>query len=293
MKWVYATLVASLLLILRSSTAFIAGTSGSFSKVSNLRGSASERPSPEAKALPVGVTSVLLLAGACGAFVASRRSQSATTLFATRTEWYRKVKRASGDRAVFDVTLTKPFGVKLERFPDLKNGGYKGVGISQIVPDGNTDLLNRKVCLEESDPGMWVLEGDKVIGVEGTICEDADLDEIVSLVQAAGEQVTLTLVRDTRKGPIKVILLPGGQTATVRRGSRLSAAAEYAFGKELKYGCIDGWCGTCWHRERTTDGVFKPCCDLLTGDWDNVMPLVLTPKPEKAGDATFLKPRGE
>merc|ERR1712008_633370 len=92
-------------------------------------------------------------------------------------------------------------------------------------------------------------------------------------------------------GPIKVVLLPEGFMKTVRRGARLSCAAEAAAGKELKYGCIDGWCGTCWHRERTTDGVFKPCCDQLTGDWDNVMPLVLTPKPEKAGDSTLLNPR--
>jgi len=31
---------------------------------------------------------------------------------------------------------------------------------------------------------------------------------------------------------------------------------------------------------------------VLTGEWDNVMPLVLYPKPEKAGDSTFLAPRG-
>ena len=55
---------------------------------------------------------------------------------------------------------------------------------------------------------------------------------------------------------------------------------------------MDGWCGTCWHRERVTGWLFKPCSDLITTDWDNVMPMVLFPKPEKAGDATLLKPRG-
>ena len=93
-------------------------------------------------------------------------------------------------------------------------------------------------------------------------------------------------------------------------------------------------CGTCWHRERTTGWLFKPaasaacstacvvreksedlrpCSDMITSDWDNVMPMalprhklrffrrvtdlfwcleVLFPKPEKAGDATLLQPRG-
>jgi len=106
------------------------------------------------------------------------------------------------------------------------------------------------------------------------------------------DDVKLTLMRNTRKGPIKVVMMPEGNVATVRRNAKLAQAAEFAAGRELKYGCIDGWCGVCWHRERATNGIFKPCCDVLTGDWDNVMPLVLYPKPEKAGDSTFLKPRG-
>ena len=54
----------------------------------------------------------------------------------------------------------------------------------------------------------------------------------------------------------------------------------------------------------------RPCSDMITSDWDNVMPMaplrepnpslalhpclveVLFPKPEKAGDATLLQPRG-
>lgn len=237
---------------------------------------------------------LLALGLACAALASARgRAAGAVALQATRTQWYRKVKRISNDRALFDVVVPKPMGVKLERIPDFKKGGFAGVGISEVVAGGSADELNKRVCITEEDSGMWVLEGDRVIAINGEDTKDASIEDCVKIVMDSdNDAVTLTLCRNTRKGPIKVIIMPGGEQATVRRSSRLSAAAEYAAGQELKYGCIDGWCGTCWHRERTTDGIFKPCCDVLTGDWDNVMPLVLTPKPERAGDSTMLKPRG-
>merc|ERR550525_232715 len=98
--------------------------------------------------------------------------------------------------------------------------------------------------------------------------EDATIEDIVQIVGLSGDTVKLTLMRNTRKGPIKVVMMPAGKSATVRRNARLSSAAEYVEGRELKYRCIDGWCGTCWHRERATNGIFKPCCDVLTGEWD-------------------------
>jgi len=222
------------------------------------------------------------------AWVANKRMRGAAVARRglSRTEWYRKVKRVGADQAVFDVTIPKPLGLKMEIFPQRS-----GVGISEIVKDGNTDKVNQDVILNETE-GMWVLEGDRVMAVNGEDTDDSNIEEVVELIIAAGDSVTLTLMRNTRKGPIKVIYLPENLQATVRRGARLSSAAEAAIGRELKYGCIDGWCGTCWHRERTTNGIFKPCCDVLTGDWDNVMPLVITPKPEKAGDSTYLNPRG-
>lgn len=219
-----------------------------------------------------------------------RWQRVATALRVTsRIEWYRKVKRIGGDQAIFDVTIPKPLGIKMQKFPQRS-----GVGISEIFADSNTDKLNRRVCVDdEPGSGMWVLEGDRIMAINGADTENGDIEQVIKLVgQSEGNTITLTLMRNTRKGPIKIVLLPEGFTQTVRRGSRLSAAAEAAAGQELKYGCIDGWCGTCWHRERTTNGIFKPCCDVLTADWDNVMPLVISPKPEKAGDSTFLNPRG-
>ncbi|CAE7268044.1 dcsD [Symbiodinium sp. CCMP2456] len=216
------------------------------------------------------------------------RARKSTALRATRVEWFRKVKRISGDRAVFDVSIPKPLGLALEAFPD-----GRGVGISSITPESNADQLNRKVCITEEDNGMWVLEGDRVIGINGTETVDSTVEDIAKLVgESEGDSVTLTLVRNTRNGPIKVVIMPEKKFATVRRNARLSSAVEFALGREIKYGCIDGWCGTCWHRERTTGWLFKPCSDMITSDWDNVMPMVLFPKPEKAGDATLLQPRG-
>ncbi|CAE7474344.1 unnamed protein product [Symbiodinium natans] len=187
-----------------------------------------------------------------------------------------------------DPSPRKPLGLTLEAFPD-----GRGVGVSAITPESNADQLNRKVCITEEDTGMWILEGDRVIGVNGTETVDAQVEDIARLVgESEGDSVTLTLVRNTRSGPIKVVIMPDKKVATVRRNARLSSAVEFALGREIKYGCIDGWCGTCWHRERTTGWLFKPCSDMITSDWDNVMPMVLFPKPEKAGDATLLQPRG-
>lgn len=259
-----------------------------------LRALRGERPTgPETSEAGFGIpTAGALALGASAVALLRRRTESPVALRATRVEWFRKVKRISGDRAVFDVTIPKPMGIVLEYLPD-KKGGLRGVGISEIVQDGNAYELNKKVCVTEEDEGMWILEGDRIIGVNGIETVDASIDEIARIVgESEGDSVSLTLCRNTRLGPIKVVLMPGGEFATVRRNSRLSAAVEFALGREIKYGCIDGWCGTCWHRERVTGWLFKPCSDLITTDWDNVMPMVLFPKPEKAGDATLLQPRG-
>eukprot|EP00419_Tripos_fusus_P028459 CAMPEP_0172727352 /NCGR_PEP_ID=MMETSP1074-20121228/91628_1 /TAXON_ID=2916 /ORGANISM="Ceratium fusus, Strain PA161109" /LENGTH=305 /DNA_ID=CAMNT_0013554489 /DNA_START=43 /DNA_END=960 /DNA_ORIENTATION=+ len=233
----------------------------------------------------IGVVGLVASVGAASA-AAAKVPRKVTS----RIEWYRKVKRVGTD-AIFDVTIPKPLGLKIENFPQKDK---EGAGVSKIQPNGNTDKVNRRVCVDdEPGAGMWVLEGDRIMAVNGVDTEDGDIDKIVGEIMGNdGPEVTLTLMRNTRKGPIRIVMMPEGYMCTVRRNSRLSAAAEMAAGRDLKYGCIDGWCGTCWHRERTTNGIFKPCCDVLTGDWDNVMPLVITPKPERAGDSTLLNPRG-
>mmetsp|Transcript_57234 Transcript_57234/g.69935 ORF Transcript_57234/g.69935 Transcript_57234/m.69935 type:complete len:297 (+) Transcript_57234:57-947(+) len=291
MKVLLAALTA--LVTLRSAArSFVAGGARVAKNGAALRGG-ERRSSQETSEGSLGIPTLGALAlGASAVAFLRRRAESPVALKATRVEWFRKVKRISGDRAVFDVTIKKPMGIALEYLPD-KKGGFRGVGISEVVKDGNAWELNKKVCVTEEDEGMWILEGDRIIGVNGTETVDSSIDDIARLVgESEGDSVSLTLCRNTRLGPIKVVLMPGGEFATVRRNSRLSAAVEFALGREIKYGCIDGWCGTCWHRERVTGWLFKPCSDLITTDWDNVMPMVLFPKPEKAGDATLLQPRG-
>eukprot|EP00971_Amphidinium_carterae_P275444 5465325-Amphidinium_carterae.1 len=101
---------------------------------------------------------------------------------------------------------------------------------------------------------MWLLEGDQVLAIDGQDVEDYTVDEMADVIKAnTSNAVTLTLQRNTRLGPIRVVIMPEGCQATVKRGLRLSAATEYA-GRESDFGCIDGWCGTCWHRERSTNG---------------------------------------
>ncbi|CAE7023609.1 dcsD, partial [Symbiodinium sp. KB8] len=282
-----AAVAAALVAALHAALSFVGPARTNAGAGASLRGTVRPQTStvsggPQGLGLP-GSLAAVALAGAVAV-----RARKSTALRATRVEWFRKVKRISGDRAVFDVSIPKPLGLALEAFPD-----GRGVGISTITPESNADKLNRKVCITEEDNGMWVLEGDRVIGVNGTETVDSTVEDIAKLVgESEGDSVTLTLVRNTRNGPIKVVIMPDKKFATVRRNARLSSAVEFALGREIKYGCIDGWCGTCWHRERTTGWLFKPCSDMITSDWDNVMPMVLFPKPEKAGDATLLQPRG-
>ncbi|OLP92695.1 hypothetical protein AK812_SmicGene25463 [Symbiodinium microadriaticum] len=294
-----AAVAAALVAALHAALSFVGPARTNAGAGASLRGTVRPQTStvsggPQGLGLP-GSLAAVALAGAVAV-----RARKSTALRATRVEWFRKVKRISGDRAVFDVSIPKPLGLALEAFPD-----GRGVGISTITPESNADKLNRKVCITEEDNGMWVLEGDRVIGVNGTETVDSTVEDIAKrcaeglppllprlVGESEGDSVTLTLVRNTRNGPIKVVIMPDKKFATVRRNARLSSAVEFALGREIKYGCIDGWCGTCWHRERTTGWLFKPCSDMITSDWDNVMPMVLFPKPEKAGDATLLQPRG-
>eukprot|EP00448_Togula_jolla_P009169 CAMPEP_0170605886 /NCGR_PEP_ID=MMETSP0224-20130122/20210_1 /TAXON_ID=285029 /ORGANISM="Togula jolla, Strain CCCM 725" /LENGTH=315 /DNA_ID=CAMNT_0010930915 /DNA_START=40 /DNA_END=987 /DNA_ORIENTATION=+ len=307
-RWEAAAVTVAAMGVLRSSLAFVAPThmkdvSGSRgihnSAARNVRGVATGAgPAVLGLAAAAAGSSTALSGAGLAAFaglgvavVGSQKGRqqrrAASALRATRTEWYRKVKRVGGDQALFDVDIQKPLGLRLQPFPQKE-----GVGVSLVVEGGNADILNRAVCVDDQ-PGMWVLEGDALMAINGQDCSDSSIEEIAEMVSASGSDVVkLTLMRNTRKGPVKVVILPDGKMSTVKRGAKLSVAAEWTKEKELKYGCTDGWCGTCWHRERTTNGIFKPCCDVLTGDWDNVMPLVLTAKPEKAGDATYTNPRG-
>eukprot|EP00913_Durusdinium_trenchii_P030645 g28702.t1 len=120
---------------------------------------------------------MLALGAASVALLRRHGSPSSVALRATRVEWFRKVKRISGDRAIFDVTVKKPMGLVLEYLPD-KKGGFRGVGISEVVQDGNAYELNKKVCVTEEEDGMWILEGDRVIGVNGTETVDSSIDDI-------------------------------------------------------------------------------------------------------------------
>lgn len=143
-----------------------------------------------------------------------------------------KVQRLGNDQALFDVTIPKPLGVKMEKFPAWSK--VDGIGISQIVDGGNTDKINEAVCVRD-EPGMWVLEGDQVMAIDGEDVEFSDMDEIVDLVTNSEEpdRVTLTLMRNTRRGPVRVVFFEKdgnwkkGMWATVRRGAPLSAAADH------------------------------------------------------------------
>lgn len=199
-----------------------------------------------------------------------RSSRRPTTVRAvSRKQWNERVKRIEGYRAVFDVVIPKPLGVIPKNFTNRP-----GVGIAQIKEGGNCEALNERVILQ-GEEGMWVLEGDEVIAVDGIQCEAKSLDFVGPLVKSApGDTVTLTLCRNYQKGPVKVVWKPGDEMITMTRGSLLRSCAEAA-NADVRYSCKDGWCSSCWHTEETSDLVHRICKFPVPQDWDNVKPLVL------------------
>merc|ERR1711862_756867 len=79
--------------------------------------------------------------------------------------------------------------------------------------------------------GMWVLEGDEVLAVDGVDIEGS-VDKIVECVQSSeSDTLTLTLGRNylkLPKGPIKVVFAPSGNMTPVSRGMSLEKVARLA-----------------------------------------------------------------
>lgn len=209
------------------------------------------------------------LALGMGIACAARRRVQRVQRNATVQQWNARVKRIEGGRAVFDVTLSKPLGLTPKNFPNRP-----GVGIAKIKEGGNTDLWNKKVLLEDAD-GMFVMEGDEVVAVNGTLCEGQDLEQVSKLVkESEGDSLTLKLVRNYLTGPVKIVWKPSLKMATYKRGALLRACEE-TLGANVRYSCEDGWCSSCWHAEDNYMTVYRICKMDVPPKWDNVMPFVL------------------
>eukprot|EP00440_Ansanella_granifera_P032542 gb/GFBE01035308.1/.p1 GENE.gb/GFBE01035308.1/~~gb/GFBE01035308.1/.p1 ORF type:complete len:310 (+),score=70.11 gb/GFBE01035308.1/:1-930(+) len=196
-------------------------------------------------------------------------------------EWVKRVKMIEGERAVFDVTIPKPLGLIPANFPNRP-----GVGVAKINEGGNTDTLNRKVIVD-GDEGMWVLEGDEVIAVNGENVEGKSLDVVGPLVkESEGDSVKLTLCRHYMAGPVKVVFLPSGKVATMKRGIEISKAAEVGV-EDVSFSCKEGWCKACWHTDPMWGIVYRACSAAskkrpppknprtIPMKWNNVVPLWL------------------
>eukprot|EP00434_Breviolum_minutum_P035798 symbB.v1.2.031701.t1/scaffold3709.1/size51634/5 len=196
-----------------------------------------------------GSPAVALALGITAAEAARRRVQRRATV----QQWNSRVKRIEGGRAVFDVTLPKPLGLTPRNFPNRP-----GVGVAKINPGGNTDLWNRQVLLEDAD-GMFIMEGDEVVAVNGTVCEGQDLEKVSKLVkESEGDTLTLKLVRNYLTGPVKIVWKPSLKMATYKRGAILRACEE-TLGANVRYSCEDGWCSSCWHAEENYMTVYRIC----------------------------------
>mmetsp|Transcript_13256 Transcript_13256/g.31411 ORF Transcript_13256/g.31411 Transcript_13256/m.31411 type:complete len:316 (+) Transcript_13256:96-1043(+) len=214
-------------------------------------------------------------------------------------DWVKRVKMIEGERAVFDVTIPKPLGLVPANFPNRP-----GVGVAKITPDGNTDQLNRRVIVD-GEEGMWVLEGDEVVAVNGETVEGKSLDEVGPLVKnSEGDSVTLTLCRHYMAGPVKVVFLPSGKVATMKRGIEILKAAEVGV-EDVSFSCKEGWCHACWHTDPMFGTVYRACSAIsrkrpppknprrIPEKWNNVVPLWLLNWRESQRWAKFKKQKRE
>lgn len=200
-----------------------------------------------------------------------------------------------GDSIWFDVTLKKPFGMRLVDGP---GGPLTGVGVGEIAEEGSVVDLFRDILTswkEKKPPkSMWVQEGDELVAVNGKSTEDSR-ELATEMIMDSGEEATMTFSR-RRKGPIKVVF-PGGLQVTSPRMAQLNRLADKV-GYDCGCNCKDGKCGKCWHRCPATGEIYiLPLnCGGITpsafrksgdqgmrpgeGEQECWIPLVLEPAPE-------------
>jgi len=220
-------------------------------------------------------------AAAAGARRRQPKSRQLIACQATPEEWTSRVKAVAGDRCLFDVTIQKPLGLTPKDFPSRS-----GVGIAAIADGGNTDKLNRRVLIDD-EPGMWVLEGDEVVAVNGEPVEGKGLDVVGPLVkESEGDSVTLTLCRAYMQAPVKVVFMPSEKMATMKRGIEIRNAAKVGV-EELSYSCQEGWCKTCWQTDEMWGIAYRACSAqskkrappknprTIPEEWNSIIPLKL------------------
>lgn len=214
-------------------------------------------------------------------------------------DWIKRVKIIEGDRAVFDVTIPLPLGLVPRDFPNRP-----GVGVAKINKDSNTDKLNKAVIMEGA-PGMFVLEGDEVVAVNGVNVEGQSLEKVAPLVKdATGDSITLTLCRAYLAAPVKVVFIPSGQNAVMKRGVEISQAANVGVA-EVSYSCKEGWCKACWHTDPMFGIVYRACAAVskkrpppknprnVPKEWNSIVPLWLIQWKDRMELSPFAKQAGK
>lgn len=195
-------------------------------------------------------------------------------------------------KVLFDVTLSKPLGIRLSNGPD---GPGKGCGVAEVADRGSVPELLADVL--KGKDSMWVQEGDALEAVNDQPV--ASEDEATELIAGAGKEVKLTFSRP-RTGYIKVVF-PGGLQVTSPRAAILARLADKV-GYDCGCRCRDGRCGKCWHKDEATGEIYVlplnapgvvPSVWRTSGedqsapgmDYECWIPLVLQPAPEAYAEA--------
>ena len=58
----------------------------------------------------------------------------------------------------------------------------------------DTELTTSNICADD----MWWQSGDRIVEVDGQVCDDAPHQEVIRMIRAAGSPLRLRVVRDER-----------------------------------------------------------------------------------------------
>eukprot|EP00435_Cladocopium_sp_Y103_P033006 s454_g8.t1 len=156
--------------------------------------------------------------------------------------------------------------------------------------------------------------GSVVIGVEDLQVLSSPLvaETRTKLQLFQGDSVTLSLCRHYMAGPlaaphqakVKVVFLPSGKVATMKRGIEISKAAEVGV-EDVSFSCKEGWCKACWHTDPMFGICYRACSAYsrkkpppknprtIPMTWNNVVPLWLLNWRESLKWAKFKKAKRE
>lgn len=155
-------------------------------------------------------------------------------------------------RSTYKLSIPLPLGLVLEEV-DIADPSH-GVVIVGISPDGNAAQLNSKLFSDKSLNSTigqkCICIRDKVISVNGTLCNDCSLEDVIQLITKSNDDnVVLEIGRIQQS---TVLHYSQGRCIAAKPGESYGFLAQKC-GARVMYECRTGNCLTCAKRMEFPD----------------------------------------